>query len=83
MDSNERLTLDIKLMKDVLLLDLIVNDTKITPIDEEIVHVKMHLEEDPYILSSCAWGLIFSIGALSFEDARARAMCEDHGRHRS
>ncbi len=68
--------LDLKLMKDVLLLDLIITDTKITPMDGEIVHVRMHLEEEPDILSSCAWGLIFSIGALSFEDARPRGYSE-------
>jgi hypothetical protein len=76
-NSNENLPVDIKLMKDVLLLELIVNDTKITPIDEEIVHCKMQLEDDPEILASCAWGLIFSIGALSFEDARPRGYSEN------
>ncbi len=76
MHANDDLQLDIKLMKDVLLLDLVVNDAKITPIDDEIVHVKMQLEDDPEILSSCAWGLIFSIGALSFEDARPRGYSE-------
>ena len=76
-DRNENTPLDIKLMKDVLLLDLVVSETKITPIDEEIVHVKMQLEDDPDILSSCAWGLIFSLGSLFFEDARPRGYSEN------
>lgn len=39
--------LDLKLMKDALLLDLIITDTKITPMDEEIVHVRMHSKKNP------------------------------------
>ncbi len=75
--SNENFSVDIKLMKDVLLLELVVKETKITPIDDEIVHVKMQLDDDPEILSSCAWGLIFSLGGLSFEDARPRGYSEN------
>ena len=76
-DTNET-ALELKLMKDVLLLDLIFHEAKITPMDEEIVHVRMLLEEAPEILSSCAWGLIFAIGALSFEDARPRGYSENN-----
>jgi hypothetical protein len=46
--------------------------TKIESLDGEIVRVKIALPDVPEVLSSCARGLIFAIGALSFHDARPR-----------
>jgi hypothetical protein len=65
-----------ELLKAIVALDLKTIDTKIASLDGEIVHAKMILEDDPDVLSSCAWGLIFAIGVLSFADARPRGISD-------
>jgi len=74
MSDNTRIPAEYELLKDVVALDLKTIDTKIekSPADPEIVIAKMILGEDPDILSTCAWGLIFAIGVMSFADARPR-----------
>ncbi len=57
------------LLTDALLLDLAVHDLIITKVDEDNVRVTMRLRDDRELLSTCVWGLIFTIGALSFEAA--------------
>ena len=39
-------------------------------------HVEIRMKEDPDVLESCAWGLIYAIGILSFADARPRGNSE-------
>lgn len=66
-----------ELLQDVVALDLKTVDTKIdSGVDTEIVHVKMTLQDDPEVLDSCAWGLIFAIGVMSFADARPRGISD-------
>lgn len=38
---------------------------------DELGHVRVMFKLDPDILSSAAWALIYTIGALSFSDARS------------
>src|SRR5262249_37755942 len=45
--------------------------------DEARVRVRIILEADPEVLARCAWGLIFTIGELSFADADADGMDHD------
>ncbi len=64
------------LLEAVVALDLQLVDTKIDSLDGEIVHLKIVLQDDPEVLSSCAWSLIYAIGALSFHDARPRGFSD-------
>jgi hypothetical protein len=74
MSDSTRIPAEYELLKDVVALDLKTIDTKIenSPGDPEIVIAKMVLEEDPEVLSSCAWSLVYAIGVMSFADARPR-----------
>ena len=65
----EDLPIEDALLEDARILDLKVIETKIERLDEEIVRVRITLEDDPEVLARCAWGLIFAIGAFSFDDA--------------
>jgi hypothetical protein len=73
--SDEHLPVEYQLLKDVVALDLKILDTKIETFEDN-THVKITMEEDPDVLSSCAWGLIYAIGVLSFADARPRGNSE-------
>ena len=59
------------------LTELSITDSKV---DEHAgnVRVRIVLAEDPELLRSCAFGLIYSIGALSFRDARPRGASGMH-----
>lgn len=65
------------LFEDARVLDLKVVETKIETLDEETGRVRIMLEGDPEVLATCAWGLIFAIGALSFDDAGGDAVAND------
>jgi hypothetical protein len=75
--TDDNLPVEYKLLKDVAALDLKILDTKIEEFMES-THIKIVLEDDPDVLSSCAWGLIYAIGVLSFADARPRGNSEMH-----
>lgn len=64
-----------KLIRDASLLDIEVVESNVQPTvgDEDWV-VRMQLQVDEEIIDSCAHGLIFAIGVLSFHDARARGV---------
>jgi len=57
------------LLDDARVVDLRVIETKLERREEGNVRLRMILEDDPEVLARCAWGLIFAIGALSFDDA--------------
>jgi hypothetical protein len=50
-------------------LDLRVVEEKIERLAKERVRVRLILAGDPDLLARCAWSLMFTIGALSFDDA--------------
>jgi hypothetical protein len=52
-------------------LDLRVVEEKIERLAKESVRVRLIFEADPDLLARCAWSLMFTIGALSFDDADA------------
>lgn len=60
-----------KLLEDLLALDLVVESAERSDF-HGTVHMKMVLREDPEILASCGFALIFGLGLLSFSDARPR-----------
>lgn len=59
------------------LVDLQVVDTQVEHFGEN-THVKITMREDPEILASCALGIIFAFGVLSFHDARPRGVSDMH-----
>jgi len=59
------------------LVDLKVIDTQIEHFMEN-TRVRITMEEDPEVLESCALGLIFTFGVLSFQDARPRGVSADY-----
>jgi len=76
MTDESKVPIEYELLKDVVALDLELLDTKIDNVDDEIVHVRITLQDEPDILASCSWGLIFAIGVMSFADARPRGYSE-------
>lgn len=86
------LPIEYDLLKDVVTLNLKVLDTTIEHFEDNI-HVKIVMHDvDPEaetdvdededevsnVLGSCAWGLIFALGVLSFADARPRGDSDMH-----
>lgn len=73
--DDSSLPIEHKLIRDATLLnvDVIESDVQPTVGDEDWV-VRMQLQVDDEILDSCAHGLIFAIGVLSFHDARPRGV---------
>ncbi|MBY0274275.1 hypothetical protein K2Z84_02965 [Candidatus Binatia bacterium] len=59
------------------LVDLQVIDTQIEHFMGN-TKVRIVMEEDPEVLESCALGLIFTFGALSFHDAKPRGVSADY-----
>lgn len=57
------------------LVDLQVVGTEIEHLGPN-THVKITMQEDPEILESCALGIIFAFGVLSFHDARPRGVSD-------
>ena len=60
-----------ELLHDVTCLDLSIVESKRTEF-EGTVHMKMVLRDDPDILASCSFALIYALGVLSFAGARPR-----------
>jgi hypothetical protein len=73
--TEDRLPVEYEVLKDVAALDLEVIDTRIETLDDN-THVEIRMKDDPDALESCAWGLIYAIGVLSFADARPRGSSE-------
>jgi hypothetical protein len=65
--------LEYKLVHDALLLDveLIETDARPTALDEDWA-VRIQFRTDPDLIQSCVHGLLFAVGAISFNDARPR-----------
>lgn len=66
-----------ELIENLQALDLQILETKRTDF-HGTVHTKMVLRDDPEILATCAFALIYGIGVLSFADARPRGVSEVH-----
>ena len=62
-----------QLLADLTALQLSVVESKRSEF-HDTVHMKMVLRDDPDILASCAFGLIYALGVLSFADARPRGV---------
>jgi hypothetical protein len=73
----EHCPLEDALFEDARVLDLKVVETKTEILDAAIGRVRITLEDDPEVLATCAWGLIFAIGALSFDDAESDSVADD------
>lgn len=83
---SDELPIEYELLKDVVALNLKVLDTKIEHFMENI-HVKIVMQdvdeeededENSNVIESCAWGLIYALGVLSFADARPRGVSDMH-----
>lgn len=59
------------------LVDLKMIDTHIDNFMDN-TRVKITMEEDPEVLESCALGLIFTFGVLSFHDAKPRGVSAEY-----
>ena len=62
-----------QLLADLTALQLSVVESKRSEF-HDAVHMKMLLRDDPDILASCAFGLIYALCVLSFADARPRGV---------
>ncbi|MEO6601129.1 MAG: hypothetical protein ABIQ16_14720 [Polyangiaceae bacterium] len=73
--DDSSIPLEHKLIHDAALLDVVVIESDVQPTvgDEDWV-VRLQLQVDEEIIDSCAHGLIFAIGVLSFHDARPRGV---------
>lgn len=82
---SDELPIEYELLKDVVPLNLKVLDTKIEHFMEN-THVKIVMQdvdeeeedENSNVIESCAWGLIYALGVLSFADARPRGVSDMH-----
>ena len=73
MEIDENAPIEHRLIHDALLLEFEVVDTKIEPtVGDDDYHVRIVLKVEEDLLESCAFGLIFTLGALSFHDGRPR-----------
>jgi hypothetical protein len=64
-----------KLIRDASLLEISVIESDLQPtVGNEDWNVRMHLQTEEELIDSCAHGLIFAIGVLSFHDARPRGV---------
>lgn len=67
-----------KLIRDASLLDVEIIESDVRPtVGEEDWVVRMRLQVDEDLLDSCAYGLIFALGVLSFHDARPRGVSDN------
>jgi hypothetical protein len=66
-----------ELLEHLLALEVEVVETQRTEF-EGTVHMKMVLREDPDILATCSFALIYGLGVLSFADARPRGVSGMH-----
>lgn len=82
------LPIEYDLLKDVVALNLKVLDTKIEHFEDN-THVSIVMkdvdpetgpdeDDDSNVIESCAFGLIFALGVLSFADARPRGVSDMH-----
>jgi hypothetical protein len=73
----EDIPIEYELLRDVPALDLQVVKTEIDEVGESHA-VRIEMQEDPEILETCAFSLVYAIGALSFHDARPRGVSGVH-----
>lgn len=72
--TNERTPVEYELLQQGALFgELQIIETSVTPtLGNEDMHVRIVLSVDEDLVESCAFGLIFVLGVLSFSDARPR-----------
>jgi hypothetical protein len=75
-DPDDRsIPIEHKLIHDASLIDIEVIESDANPtVGDEDWHVRMQLQVDEDLVETCAHGLIFTIGVLSFHDARPRGI---------
>jgi hypothetical protein len=66
-----------ELLEHLLALELQVIESKKTEF-QGTVHMKMLLREEPDLLATCSFALIYGIGVMSFADARPRGVSGMH-----
>jgi hypothetical protein len=75
MSGESEAPIEHKLIHDASLLDVEIIEVDVHPtVGEEDWVVRMHLQVDADLLDSCAHGLIFALGVLSFHEARPRGV---------
>jgi hypothetical protein len=72
MTDASKLPIEFELLEDVVALDLEILDTKIDNVDDEIVHVRITLQDEPDILASCSWGPVPLVATEPEVHARGR-----------
>jgi hypothetical protein len=73
MTDEEQIPIEYRLVRDGALVEPEVVATKMEPtVGDEDWHVRIELRADPELLESCAFGLVFVLGLLSFHDGRPR-----------
>jgi hypothetical protein len=74
--TNDREPIEHDLIRDGTLFDeLEIANTEITPtVGNDDLHVRIEMQVDDELIESCAFGLIFVLGVLSFADARPRGV---------
>jgi len=66
-----------ELVREATLLDLEIVDTNVEPtVGNENWHVRVRIQADGDLIETCGFGLIFTLGMLSFHDARPRGVSD-------
>jgi hypothetical protein len=74
---NDEPPIELKLVQDAMLLDLEIVDTRLEPTaGNENWHVRIRIRAEEDLIETCALGLIFTLGMLSFHDARPRGVSD-------
>lgn len=73
--ANADIPTEYKLLHNTSLLDIAVVESEVQPtVGDEDWHVRMQLQVDDDLIESCAHGLMFAFGVLSFHDGRPRGV---------
>lgn len=73
--DEDQIPLELQLARDGTLCELEIIETKIEPTaGNEDWHVRIELRVEDELIESCAFGLIFVLGMLSFHDGRPRGI---------
>jgi hypothetical protein len=72
---SDEIPIERELIRDAALLDIELVESDVKPtVGDEDWFVRAQLQVDDELVASCAHGLIFSIGVLSFHDGRPRGV---------
>lgn len=71
--NEDEIRIEYKLVHDATLLDIKVEEEQIEPtVGNDDWHVRITLSVDDDLVETCAFGLVFALGMLSFHDGRPR-----------